>query len=423
MQPRTYLIVALGVAAALVGAVVAINVRVDPYGITGAADATAPTELGGSADVARPGAFWRKALTVRDAMPRTIVLGTSRAEFGIDSYSRTFAPEYAPVLNLSLGGLSIEQIRLLMTHANATSAIRMAVIGLDMESFLDDGRTDFDPTALKGNPESEPPGLVRLRLDASREALSASVARLMAPHAAPASTVTRGQIVQPQAWRIPDDALQLYDGQRGMIWVAEYDNFYARSRYLFPPASTLSRWSADPKRAGAMSSFRELLRYARSHDIALRLFISPVHARYLEWYERVGWWPLFEAWKRALVDALDEEAKAAPGRPAVVLWDFGGFHSISTEPVPGIGDHSTRMRWYRDTSHYSPEVGNLVLERILGTPGLLPSPFPEAGLTGATIDLRLAEIRSGAEHYRRAEPGEIKDIAEMLAYLRRVAKK
>jgi hypothetical protein len=32
----------------------------------------------------------------------------------------------------------------------------MAIIGLDMESFLDEGRPDFDSAALRGNPESEP---------------------------------------------------------------------------------------------------------------------------------------------------------------------------------------------------------------------------------------------------------------------------
>ena len=153
------------------------------------------------------------------------------------------------MLNLSLGGLSIEQIRLLLTHANATSPLRMAVIGLDMESFLDDGRTDFDPAALKDNPESEPARLVRLRMDVSREALSASVARLMAPRAAAVVPEARGKDMDAPAWRIPDEALRVFDGQRGMIWVAEYDNFYARLPYFFPQASTASRWNADPKRA------------------------------------------------------------------------------------------------------------------------------------------------------------------------------
>ncbi len=416
MQPRTYLIVALGMAAALAGTVVALNVRVDPYGIyAGSGGANMVPESPG------PGAFWRKALSLRATMPRTIVLGTSRAEFGIDPQFPGLTAEYAPALNLSLGGLSIDQIRLLLMHANATSPLRLAIIGLDLESFLDAGRPDFDPAALAGNPDSEPESLVRLRLYVSREALSASLARLTVPDVAATARPANG--VQSRQWRIPAGPLELYDGQHGVIWVAEYDNFYGRLPLLFPPASTASRWSADSRRAAAMASFRDLLRYARSHDIELRMFISPVHARYLEWYQRVGWWPLYEDWKRALVDAIDAQSNPAAGRSAIVLWDFGGFHALSTEAVPSLGDHVTHMRWYRDTSHYSPDVGDLVLARILGSPGQESSALPDARLGKAMLDDHLSGIRQDAVRYRLAAPGEVADIGQMLAYLRRIGKK
>jgi hypothetical protein len=418
MRPRTYVIVALGVAAALVGAILAVNVRVDPYGLAGAS-----RERGGVVEATRPGAFWRNALTVRDAMPRTVMLGTSRAEFGLDPRYPGFAPQYRPVSNLAIGGLSVDQIRLLLVHANATSALRMAVIGLDMESFMDDGRTDFDPAALLGNAESEPEPLVRLRIGVARETLSASVARLSVEKMTSAAGGNRAVSTDKRNWRIPDEALTLWDGQRGIIWVAEYDNFYARSPLLFPQGPSASRWSADRKRAAAMASFGELLRYARDHDIELRMFISPVHARYLEWYRRVGWWPLFEDWKRALVDAIDAQSKADAARPLFALWDFAGFHPIATERVPQIGDHRARMRWYRDTSHYSPEVGDMILDLILGAPGVQSSPLPNRRLDRSAIDADLFEIRSEGVRYRSAEPREVADVDEMLAYLRRAAKR
>jgi len=421
MKPRTYLIVVLGLAAMLSGAVIGLNARIDPYGL-----AAGPDIGNVVADTPRPGAFWRKALAVREARPRTIVLGTSRADFGINPRSSAFASEYAPVLNLSLGGLSIDQIRLMLIHANTVSPLRLAVIGLDLESFLDVGRSDFDPAALEGNPESEPQSLVRFRLGVSREALSASLAQLTGSDAAAGVRAPKAQTNDPRAWRIPDSALKLWDGQHGLIWVAEFDNFYARVPLLFPQASTASRWNSDLRRAAAMASFRELLRYARSHDIEVRMFISPVHARYFEWYRHVGWWPLFEAWKRALVDAtetVDAKATGAVAQPAIVLWDFGSFHSIATETVPPIGDHASHMRWYRDTSHYSPDVGDLVLARILGGPGQETSPLPDSRLTKASIDDAISRIRLEALRYRLAVPGESADIGDMLAYLRRVAKK
>lgn len=229
--------------------------------------------------------------------------------------------------------------------------------------------------------------------------------------------------MNPQARGIPDAMLQDFDGQRGIIWAAEFNNFYSRLPYLFPPGPPGLRWNADKRRAAAMASFRGLLDYARREGIELRMFISPVHARYLEWYQRVGWWPLFEAWKRGLVDAIEAESTAASGRPAFALWDFSGFHALAAEPVPRVGDRSTRMRWYRDTSHYSPELGNLILDRVLGRPVPDGSPLPDARISRATIDRHLAGIRMGAVEYRLSQPGEVANVGEMLTYLRRVARK
>jgi hypothetical protein len=419
MNPRSYLIIVLVLAAALIGGVIAINVRADPYGLAAAkADAH-----GGDADDSRVGAFLRKAFGVRDSKPHTVLLGTSRAEAGLDPQFAGFAPQEMPVVNLALGASSMEQMRLLLIHANTTSPLRMAIIGLDIESFLDAGRTDFDPAALRGNPDSEPEGLVRLRLGVSREALATSLARRFVPATSGPGSDNHAESADPQPRGLSDAALRDFNGQRGIIWVREFDNFYARLPYLFPHWTRTTRWSTDRQRAAAMTAFRGLLDYARREGIELKMFISPVHARYLEWYQRVGWWPLFETWKHTLADAIDAESRTVAGRPAFVLWDFSGFHMLATEPVPRLGDLSARMLWYRDTSHYSRALGNLILERILGRPGPEPSPLPFTRINRATIDNHLASIRAGALEYRVTQPDEAANVSEMLIYLRRLARK
>ena len=409
----------MALAAVLLGVIVAINMRIDPYGL-----ALDPKRLASepSGNEARPGAFWRKAFAVRNAMPRTIVLGTSRAEGGIDPIDQRFPSEYRPVLNLALGAASVGQMRELLTHANATSHLRMAVIGLDMESFLDDGRPDFDAAALRGNPESEPEALTRLRIEVSQKAFAASLARWIATAARREPSMGEQTVDSPSRGGISAADLRDFDGQRGIIWASEFANFHGRLRYLFPRAEDGTTWSSDPRRAAAMSDFHGLLKYARAEGIELRMFISPVHARYLEWYRRVGWWPLFEAWKRALVNAIDDEAKAAGSVP-FTIWDFSGFHPLALEPVPRIGDQATLMRWYRDTSHYSPEMGSLILARILGETPPDVSLLPDDRLSRSTIDRQLAETRAGADRYRAEHPGEAANVAEIVAYLRRVSRK
>jgi hypothetical protein len=65
---------------------------------------------------------------------------------------------------------------------------------------------------------------------------------------------------------ISDAELEEFDGQRGVIWAAEFSNFNS------PAIATCSRrrrrptqWKSDRPRAAAMSQFRELLKYARAH--------------------------------------------------------------------------------------------------------------------------------------------------------------
>ena len=153
------------------------------------------------------------------------------------------------------------------------------------------------------------------------------------------------------------------------------------------------------------------------------MFISPVHARYLEWYERVGWWPLFESWKRALADAIDAEAHVDLAGPAFVLWDLSGYHAPAVEAVPRLGDWTTRMRWYRETSHYSHELGELVLARILSDGDAQASLLPDAHITRSTVEQQLVAIRRGSVEYRLAQPGEAANVTEMVVRLRRVTGK
>jgi len=91
--------------------------------------------------------------------------------------------------------------------------------------------------------------------------------------------------------------------------------------------------------------------------------------------------------------------------------------------VPPVGDHRTHMRWYRDTSHYSPDVGDIIVARILGGGVAAPVPLPESPMTKATIDADLARARDDEMRFRRHARDEVADIEHILAYMRRVAKR
>ncbi len=408
MVASRYLALVAVVTGALAAAVIGLCLHVDPYGLRAGNRIDNPGETDATE---RAGAFWRKAFAVHQLMPRTVVLGTSRADSALDSDHPALSAGDVPVLNLALGAAQIEQMRLLLIHANTVSSgLQKAVIGLDIEAFLDRGRSDFHAAALAGNPHSEPAWLARLLVYFSPSALGSAVARLVAPE----STLSNPPY---------EAVLKELEGQRGLVWTTEIKNFYARLAQLFPSAATATRWNANPRRHAAMQSFRELLAYAREHDIELRLFVSPVHARYLEWYRRVGWWPLFQDWKRELVYAIASEQTAPGPSIAITLWDFSGFHAAATEAVPRLGDLETRMKWYRESSHYSPALGNHMLDLMVSGRSADGSPLPDARIDRGNIEPHLSRQTLDADTWRSAQRGEAENVREMVAYLRRIGRK
>jgi hypothetical protein len=357
-SPQMNLRLTLVTTIAAMVAVLLVNWHIDPLRLK--APRGEETDLPASDSAPDGQEFWQKAFAVTGIKPAAVILGTSRADTGLDSAHAGFTLDARPVYNLALGGVDVAQMRDLLVHAQHARPLRMVVLGLDLEAFLPGGRADFDRAVLAGNAESAPEWMNRLRLNLSWHALRASAERLR----------------PPQATRPLREVLI---GNRIHFQIAELANFHSRLPQLFPRWDPGDEWSTDPQRAASMRAFRELVWYAREENIDLRVFISPVHARYLELYRRVGWWPLFESWKRALVTVLAEEAAERPGRTAYPLWDFSGFNAATMETLPPSADLTTGMRWFLDSSHYSREHGSLILDRVLSRPGE-PADAPAIGV-------------------------------------------
>jgi hypothetical protein len=103
----------------------------------------------------------------------------------------------------------------------------------------------------------------------------------------------------------------------------------------------------------------------------------------------------------------EEEASRRAARP-FPLWDFSGYNEVTTEPFPPPGDPA-RMRWYFESSHYTPETGALVLERMAGTRregiGVM--------LTTSSLEAQLAAARQGRTAWRSAHPRDVAEIEQI----------
>lgn len=403
---RRYVLAVLLLSAALSAAAIAFNAQVDPYAL--AADHAGRLEgerrLGGGP--------YRIAARARDASARTVILGTSRAQSGIPVDHPSFTPARRPVVNLALGGASVEQMRLTLVHAHTSSPLREAIVGLDLEAFLDAGRSDFDPAVFAGNPESLPASLASLRRNLARTTLYAAIRE----HWGIGGDLMPESIDAPAAEGAPQE-----NGQRVVVWTTEFRNFHGRLPSLFPGPGMHADAVGDSKRQAAMTAFGELLRYARREGIALHLFISPVHARYLDWYRRVGWWSLYEGWKRGLVAEIEREAREQHGGKPFVLWDMSGFRGPAAEAVPRLADTTSRMQWYLETSHYNAQLGTRILDVVLGT-AAPDEDWPATRIDARNLRAHSMRLYADADRWRELNPGETANVAAMVAYLRRQSK-
>lgn len=394
---RIYLVSLLGLAAALIG----VNALVDPFDIFG----TRIPGINAVKDDAYNHMRLYKAVAVERVRPAAIVLGTSRSHFGLDPAHPGWSGGQG--YNLSLFDGRIYEMRRYLQHAQATRPLQQVVLALDFFSFNGREKTkgDFDEGRLA---DDRWPWIVRRLPDlvdglVSLDALRSSLHTL------------RGQddpcVPRATAAGMHDDAAFICQarsvGQRQMFRDSEA-TFLAKhyDRYLL----------AYPDGTGSpLEDLRELVAFARDADIDLRLLISPAHARQYEAIDLSGLWPAWEQWKRETVAILAADAAAHPGEQPFPLWDFSGYNSVTTEPVPDEGDAESRMRWYWDSSHYRRETGDLVLDRVLRHREVERELPPDFGvlLTRGNLERHLRDIRDAQAAYRRARPGELQEIAEL----------
>jgi hypothetical protein len=161
--------------------------------------------------------------------------------------------------------------------------------------------------------------------------------------------------------------------------------------------------------------FRDLVERLARRGVAVHAFISPVHARQLEALGLLGLFPTFEQWKRDLVAAVEEVNRRLPDpRKSVALWDFSGYSSVTTEPVPPAGARK-ETRWFWESSHYKKQVGDLIMVRMLRPERALTAVPRNFGveLGSDMLEGHLASIRRGAQRYRSENPFEVADVERL----------
>ena len=411
---KSFVVFTLAVCSALVAIVGASIYCIDPYGMN---ESLLIDKLNYVKPESATHARLSLAAVISRRAPSVVALGTSRALRGISMDHPGWAGELSERYNAALMGANIYEIVRYFEHAEQTQALRQAVLGLDFFSFnaYKQNAADFDEALLLryGDAVSIKRHIERLKTYVSNDTLYSSY------------RTVQGNLVQ---WSPPflgdgrenpaglEASIVLGGGQHHAFILSA---MVALTNLNFPP----------PYRRAALEGahgerpVRELGRMidiARKKHVDLRLFISPAHARQWEALRVAGLWDEFERWKRELVLVLEQDAARHPSEVVIPLWDFSGYSSISTEPVPVAGDSTSRMKWYWESSHYRKEVGDLVLDRVFGYRDLQRTVPDDFGvlLTQRNLDGHLAEIREEGIGYRETHR---EDIVEIESLARKVA--
>ena len=409
MRVRSFILAWLATGVAIASCTAAINWLIDPYLMFDMPrlrhfNERKPSVLTHEREM--------KAYLVKRAAPTTVLIGTSRVALGLDAKHPAWPERLRPVYNLGLpGGGPYTWLRYLQ-HALFDGGIKEVVIGLDFEYFLaPDGwyqdpakeGTEFDhrlavtrqgiPNQFWRRQRLIDVGQALLSLDGLRDSIITVRANLTADSAD-----------LDRSGNLSDAEFRRDVAQFGAFPLFENRNRQTLQRLAI---ELRLRYSDGQREVSPMAILRLILELCRKHDIAVILFVQPVHASLLEAYDLLQHWHDFEAWKRDLV-ALAGDFQRRRGLD-LSLWDFSGYNRYSEETVPEPGDRKTRLQWFWDPAHHTRSLGDVIIRSLFAA----NAENFGVRLTADSLEQHLDRTRRHQKLYQAAHPETRARLAQL----------
>lgn len=383
---RTYLTVLCSSIALALGAVAALNYVVDPYLI----------HQWDSAQVRRlrPAreklSAWGKTYALARYRPSIVYIGNSRTELGLEADLPVFGG--AAVFNAALSGASLGDAVAMAEHAMRVSRLDTVVWGIDAPSFSTVlGTRDFDRALVAGEAEGANRYFARRVLINIQRGLTVDM------------TQDAIGVLSGSFGAVCRSALA-FRGKRDDDCIAEHMAGLGGTRAAVAPRLREFVRGEGPTE-GALATFDAALEQLCARRVRLRVYLNPTHAIMHEALYWRGKWAALERWEIALAQLADaHRARGCDLR----LYDFSGFNSVTTEPLPAPGSRAA-MRYYWEPSHYRANVGRMVMDRLLGGAAdgadVAPADFG-VELTTPIMAAQLARQRALRDAYRASHAAD-----------------
>lgn len=392
------------------------NYVIDPYGMFEVARIDGLNRIKPAADTR---VVTAKNYQVLSAAPRTVILGNSRPEMGLDPANECWSAGEQPVYNISLPGQSLYRQVRYGQHAMAAGNVDTVMLGLDVLDFLvdrnrpersgpgwPDPRQETRAWLVKPDGQADS-GFLLDRLDdgfravMSVQALADSIQTVLQqknPDVATRTALgfnpgdrTYGAIIRNEGVKI------LFDQKN--------QNIAARLT-----EQALFMTTVDGGLSPDLAVLKGFLAYARLKNVRVIPFINPYHADYMMLIDRAGLWDEFDAWRREVTRIVAESGHGP-------LWDFNGFNAYTTEGLSDIASRGEALSWFWEPSHYRSELGDIMLSRMLrrdchdeDIPGV------EFGVTVTpdSIDARLEDLALERDLYILSHPDDVMRLSKLV---------
>lgn len=305
-----------------------------------------------------------KIIKVRKIKPRSIVLGTSRAEFGYDPTHKYFPK---PSYNFATSGSSMYENRLKLEHALKQGNLEKVLLVVDYRLFTN--------KTQKSIPEFETyfgnKSIYTYMF--SMDTLKDSLSTIKGTSDYFALILENGQRDHDQNWK----KISKFGGH--LVSMRKFESDYYKeysSDYHYKDTGNAS-----------FPDFEAIIKLCYENNIKLDIIMGPNHIRQWEAFDYYLGYNNWLKWKKDVVVAVNK-ISIQHGKEPFRIMDFSVYHELTAEKVPEIA--KSKMKYHWDASHYKHELGEIVLDRLLGE-----SEFKDFGLelNIDNIDAHIEQLR------------------------------
>jgi len=349
----------------VVSTICAINILVDPFGIW---------NLWNNKSVACKSEQETherlcRAIAIINIKPSIIFIGSSRTRIGLDpGYYAQIYPE--TIYNTGVSSVTMDEMLWYFKHALQNQPkLKEIIVGIDFYGFNRNFPNGEDfPSQQMGKTHITYKSF--LETAASLDALKSTLLTVKNNWGMPAPS-----FFEPNG-KTSDPAIQNIYGK-----IVDIEGFTMINRFNINTKEHYANYELSPER---IDEFRELVTICREKGIECKVFISPSHATDMEAIRVAGKWQEFENMKRQLCAITP-------------ILDLSGYNSITTDPI------GSERRYYWDGSHYKKEIGNMILDQLIGIRGNSPADFGVM-ITPDNIEEHLIFIRQAREKWVKDNP-------------------